>query len=180
MSKFKRRLTKESKFVSVLTASMRGESDCEDAIMLDDDSTIAYMELGQRCRASRMIGSIFYCGNSTQIVKTLQVIERKYHIRLAIERFDWWRFGFDIILIYRKRYLVLSGNSQRWGYVEEFEGALMCSREKSGIESEPHCLKGCTGIKRQKLKWSIIQCALVVNCPNVQRRRMHFVSIIDF
>ncbi len=42
--KVKRRLTEESMFLSVLTGGMCGESDCEDAIMLDDDSTIAYME----------------------------------------------------------------------------------------------------------------------------------------
>ena len=88
--KAKCRLTEESRFLSVLTAGMRGESDCEDAIMLGDDSTIAYME-GMISDVKRPLDdwSMFYCGNSTQIVKTLQVIERKYHIRLAIEKFDW-------------------------------------------------------------------------------------------
>ena len=88
--KAKRRLMEESRFLSVLTAGMHGESDCEDAFMLGDDSTIAYME-SMISDVKRPLDdwSMFYCGNSTQIVKTLQVIERKYHIRLPIEKFDW-------------------------------------------------------------------------------------------
>jgi hypothetical protein len=69
---------------------MCGEPDCEDAIMLGDDSTIAYIK--------RMVSDVLhplddwlvlYCGNSTQIVKTLQVIQRKYHICVGTEKFDW-------------------------------------------------------------------------------------------
>ena len=40
--KVKRRLTEESMFLSVLTGGMCGESDCADATMLDDDSTITW------------------------------------------------------------------------------------------------------------------------------------------
>jgi hypothetical protein len=88
--KAKSRLAKSSKFLSDLTAGMRGESDYDNVIMLGDDSTIAYME-SMICDVKRPLDdwSMFYCGNSTQIVKTLQVIERKYHICLAIEKFDW-------------------------------------------------------------------------------------------
>jgi hypothetical protein len=33
--------------------------------------------------------SMFYCGNATLIVKSLRDIEKKYHIGLGIEKFDW-------------------------------------------------------------------------------------------
>ena len=32
---------------------------------------------------------MFYCENSNMIVKTLQAIERKYHIGLSIKKFEW-------------------------------------------------------------------------------------------
>lgn len=61
-----------------------------DEIVLGNDSTISYME--------NMVGdverplddwSMFYCGSATPIVRNLQCIERKYHIGLGIEKFDW-------------------------------------------------------------------------------------------
>jgi hypothetical protein len=61
-----------------------------DEIVLGNDSTMSYME--------NMVGdverplddwSMFYCGSASPIVRNLQCIERKYHIGLGIEKFDW-------------------------------------------------------------------------------------------
>ena len=58
--------------------------------MIGDECTMRYMK--------KMVNdidrplddwSMFYCGNSTPIVKCLRDIEKKYHVGLGIEKFDW-------------------------------------------------------------------------------------------
>lgn len=59
--------------------------------MLSDDSTIDYMERVWSVMSSNhwMIGQCFTLLWTVESVKTLQVIERKYHISLGIKKFDW-------------------------------------------------------------------------------------------
>jgi hypothetical protein len=58
--------------------------------MIGDESTVRYMKkMVNDIERPLHDWSMFYCGNATPIVKSLQDIEKKYHIGLGIEKFDW-------------------------------------------------------------------------------------------
>ena len=57
---------------------------------IGDNSTLSFLEgMASNIESPLDDWSMFYCGNSDPIVKTLQGIKGKYHIRLGIEKFDW-------------------------------------------------------------------------------------------
>jgi hypothetical protein len=57
---------------------------------IGDESTVRYMKnMVNDIERPLDDWSIFYCGNATPIVKSLRNIEKKYHIGLGIEKFDW-------------------------------------------------------------------------------------------
>ena len=58
--------------------------------MIGDKRTIQYME-GLINDAERPLDdwSVFYCGGSTPVEKTLKGIRKKYNIGLGVEKFDW-------------------------------------------------------------------------------------------
>ena len=57
---------------------------------IGDNSTLSYLEgMASNIESPLDDWSMFYCGNSDPIVKTLEGIEGRYHIRLGIEKFDW-------------------------------------------------------------------------------------------
>lgn len=58
--------------------------------MIGDESTVRYMKnMVNDIERPLADWSMFYCGTSTPIVKSLCDIEKKYHIGLGIEKFDW-------------------------------------------------------------------------------------------
>jgi hypothetical protein len=58
--------------------------------MIGDESTVRYMKnMVNDIECPLADWSMFYCGTSTPIVKSLRDIEKKYHIGLGIEKFDW-------------------------------------------------------------------------------------------
>ena len=58
--------------------------------MIGDESTVRYMKnMVNDIERPLDDWSMFYCGNATPIVKSLHDIEKKYHIGLRIEKFDW-------------------------------------------------------------------------------------------
>ena len=81
----KRRITYDSSVrTSTITAGDRSRR------MIGDESTMRYMKnMVNDIERPLDDWSMFYCGISTPIVKSLHDIEKKYHIGLGIEKFDW-------------------------------------------------------------------------------------------
>jgi len=81
----KRRITYDSSVrPSTITAGDRSRR------MIGDESTMRYMKnMANDIERPLDDWSMFYCGTSTPIVKSLRDIEKKYHIGLGIEKFDW-------------------------------------------------------------------------------------------
>ena len=94
MSMFlERSLTKRATFRGSMRLSVEShfKSDAsKKESMIGDESTIKYMEnLVNNAERPLDDWSMFYCGASTPIEKTLRSMGRKYKIDVGVEKFDW-------------------------------------------------------------------------------------------
>jgi Ca2+-binding EF-hand superfamily protein len=83
-------LIDEDEFENFINLAMGSDEQNYTIKKIGDNSTLSYLEgMASNIESPLDDWSMFYCGNSDPIVKTLKGIEGKYHIRLGIEKFDW-------------------------------------------------------------------------------------------